>query len=265
MIGSRKIVGILGYGGFLGSTIYKVFRESEGLEVYGIDRNNWKEYSSFNFDYFIDADGNSSKFVAAKNMSLDFEQNALSEAKVLDFFSFDKIILISTIDVYNDKSMQQNNSEDSAIDPLILSNYGFSKYVRELLVRRHAKKWLILRLGGLIGDGLKKGPVYDILNHSMLYVSKESKFQFINTTIVSHIILQLLTKSQGNQVFNVTGRGQISMIEFASLAGKIISRDGDTLEDINVSVEKISKIIRLPATRDEIILFLEKNNKNESK
>ena len=55
------------------------------------------------------------------------------------------------------------------------------------------------------------------------------------------------------------------MIEFASLAGKIISRDGDTLEDINVSVEKISKIIRLPATRDEIILFLEKNNKNESK
>ena len=82
---------------------------------------------------------------------------------------------------------------------------------------------------------------------------------------MAHIILQLLTKSQGNQVFNVTGRGQISMIEFASLAGKIISRDGDTLEDINVSVEKISKIIRLPATRDEIILFLEKNNKNESK
>ena len=125
MIGSRKIVGILGYGGFLGSAIYNVFRESEGLEVYGIDRNNWKEYSSFNFDYFIDADGNSSKFVAAKNMSLDFEQNALSEAKVLDFFSFDKIILISTVDVYNDKSKPQNNSEDSAIDPLTLKYFSF--------------------------------------------------------------------------------------------------------------------------------------------
>ena len=262
---SRKIIGILGYKGFLGSAIYKVFGESEGLEVYGIDRNNWKEYSSFSFDYFIDADGNSSKFVATKNMSLDFEQNALSEAKVLDSFSFDKIILISTIDVYNDKSMQQNNSEDSAIDPLTLSNYGFSKYVRELLVRRHAKKWLILRLGGLIGDGLKKGPVYDVLNHSMLYVSKESKFQFINTTSVANIILQLLPESHGNQVFNIAGRGQISMIEFASLAGKIISRDGDILEDINISVEKISQIVKLPRTRDEVMRFLGGNNKNEFK
>lgn len=261
----QSSVGILGYRGFLGSAIYKVLRGSERLKIYGIDRNNWKDYSSFNFDYFIDADGNSSKFEATKNMSLDLELNALTEAKVLDYFSFDKMILISTIDVYNDKSIPQNNSEDSIIDPLSLSNYGFSKYIRELLVQRHAKNWLILRLGGLIGVGLKKGPVYDIINHEMLYVSKESKFQFINTTTVAYIILQLLTKTHRNQVFNITGRGSISMMEFACLAGKKILREGGALEDINVSVEKISEIINLPATKDEIIRFLEGNNKNEFK
>ena len=251
-------IGVIGHKGFLGRSIFEYFRCNENLNVYGISSDNWEQNKGIFFDFLIDADGNSSKIIAERNPVLDLDRNVMNVSRALEFFNFGTYVLISTIDVYNQRNNPLKNSEDADILPLKLSNYGFSKYVRELLVRRKADRWIIFRLAGIIGDGMKKGPLFDILNDSKLYISKESKLQLISTTAVSEIIGEIMSRKINGQIFNLAGEGQISMAEIASIAGIDLKDDGILVDEVNVSVDKIKRLCRLPPSREEVISIIER-------
>lgn len=257
-------IGILGYKGFLGNAIYSYLLSSGRFEVVGIDRINWVEMGSVNFDILVDSDGSSSKYLASTNFVDDFDKNAVVSIKTVSHFKFTKYLLISSIDVYNNKSNFMQNSEDAVIDPIGLSNYGFSKYVRELIVRRHAPNWLILRLGGLVGDGLKKGPIYDILTNSMLYLSQESQMQFIDTSVVSEIIEKLIEKDLKNVVFNLCGRGQVLLRDVVAYSGIEIKSEGKFVERVNVNIERISKDMTIPDSLTAVKNYVDKVSANRS-
>lgn len=130
--------------------------------------------------------------------------NVQTTLNTLFDFKIRKYVYLSSVDVYNDVSNPLNNYEDVIIKPELLSNYGFSKYLGELLVKKYAPNWLILRLGGMVGEGLKKNPIYNIIYLKKLFLNPKSRFQFMNTADVAKIIEKLLMKNK--EVFNVCGK-----------------------------------------------------------
>jgi len=249
-------IGILGYKGFVGSAIYKHFSASGQYEVIGIGRDNYNSFIGHHFDVFINANGNSKKLLAAKEPQLDFEMNVKTTLATLFDFKIDKYVYISSVDVYNDVSNPANNHEDAAIQPEKLSNYGFDKYLGELVVKKYAQKWLIFRCGGMVGEGLKKNPIYDMIYLKKLFVHPKSCFQFINTADVAKIIESLM--EQDNEIFNVCGKGVISLETILKHFSINIYQYGEKIEHYEINTAKIDQLVNLKTTSDTVLSFIKK-------
>jgi nucleoside-diphosphate-sugar epimerase len=245
---------LLGHKGFLGSAIENYLKENK-LEYEGIDRENYDEFTSTSCDIFINANGNSKKWLAEKDPAADFQMNVAATLKTIFDFKIGKYVFISTIDVYNDTQNTENNSEDATIVQDRLSNYGFHKYTAEQIVRKYCKKWIILRFGGLVGAGLKKNPVFDILKTGNIFVSSESRYQYLNTRDAAAIVGKLLELE--NEVINVCGDGTISISEAANHAGVKLDENEKKKDFYDVNIEKLKSLVHVPKTKDTVFRFID--------
>lgn len=242
---------IIGYTGFVGTALYEHFSSIPDYNVKGVNRKNYKEVVGEYFDIIINADGNSKKFLADKDPILDFEMNDLTLLRTLHDFKFEVYILISSIDVYHNLREISLNHENVNIDVSKISNYGFDKYIAELLVKHYAKTWLILRLGGMVGKKLKKGPIYDILWGEKLWVSPKSKFLVMHTQDVALYVQKIIEKKLWNEIFNVTACEPISLEEIIERVGKkeIFKKFYSMnlpIYEYRINVEKISRFVFKP-------------------
>ncbi len=245
---------LLGYKGFVGSAIGK-YLQSKRIDFAGIDRDNYTDFVGSNCDIFINAGGSSKKRLAAEDPKKDFELNVLSVLNTVVDFRFKKYILISSIDVYNDVSDTKRNREDAKITPEKLSNYGFGKWLCEQIVKKYTNDWLITRLGGMVGEGLKKNAIFDLMTKGTLFVSPRSEYQYINTSGVARIIYQI--RNQKNEIFNICGDGTIKLEEAAKFVGVRLDKNLYKLkkEAYNVNVSKIKKICSIEKTQKTVFDF----------
>lgn len=248
-------IGIIGYHGFVGSAFYEVFSAKEGWSVVGIDRGNAHLMKDSSFDIMVNANGNSSKRLAEAEPGRDFEMNALATLGFLHDIKCRHYVHLSTVEVYNDKSSEGATREDAQIDPAALSNYGFSKYCGELVARRYAKSWLILRLAGMVGPNMKKGPAYDILHDGKLYLSEKSGLHFMDTREVARIAIQLCEKGRWGEVYNVVGKGALALSEFAEIAGVKLSASGKEEISFGISTAKLEKECEVPTSKEAVKAF----------
>ena len=87
-----------------------------------------------------------------------------------------KFILISTVDVFSDP-MSKNELSDISINDL--HPYGLHRRELEVFVKKQFEESLIIRLPGLVGAGLKKNIIYDLLNKNNLkLIDSRNTFQF---------------------------------------------------------------------------------------
>jgi nucleoside-diphosphate-sugar epimerase len=151
--------------------------------------------------------------------------------------------------------------ENSPIDSTRTSHYGFHKLVAEEIVRHYAPGWLILRLAGMVGPGLRKNPIYDILHGQPLRIHPDSQYQFLHSRDVAGMGWKLVESGARQDIFNVCGDGLISPREVAALAG--VKMDLSLLPAdarpriVNVSVEKLQAIQNVPSTREAIVRFVQ--------
>ena len=98
-----------------------------------------------------------------------------------------------------------------------------------------------------------------------------SKFEFINTDDVANIIFNIINqKKYFNQIFNLSGDGQMSIKEIVDLFSrnkkkKIIFHKNKKLINYKINTNKIESIIKLPKTYNTIKTFFKINhdyNKN---
>jgi len=249
-------VGIVGYTGFVGSAFCNAFSQGNGYDVVGIGRQEYAKLAGSHFDILINANGNSSKRLADAEPAKDFEMNAAATLGMLKDFPCRHYIHLSTVEVYNDKSAPEAAREDAKIDPGALSNYGFSKYCGELVAKKYAKSWLILRLAGMVGPGMKKGPAHDIVTLRKLFVSPKSRLHFMGTASVARIAMELADRGRWGETYNVAGRGNISLGEFAEMAGVRLSETGQHADFLDVSTGKLENELHVPSTKDEVLAFL---------
>lgn len=171
-------IAVLGLG-FLGSTIFEVL--SKEHQVIGITRDNYNLHKGQSFDIFINANGNSKKYLAEHNPKLDFRLSVLSVYDSLFDFGYNKYIYISSVDIW------ENNI------------YGYHKSIAENTISNNIKDYLFIRCCAIIGKGMKKGVIFDILNNKPLHVTLDSRMQFItNTEIANKVSKYLLSK--GNKI-----------------------------------------------------------------
>ena len=164
------------------------------------------------------------------------------------------------MDVYSELDSAATTQEDTPLDARRASLYGFHKQLAELCVQRHTSSWLIVRLAGMVGSGLRKNPVFDILNDQPLRISAESRYQFMSTDDVAEVSWQLVGDGVRNTVFNVCGDGLISPREMADMLGRrlTIHREAEHAAPriVDINIERISRIRPMPPTRSTIERFL---------
>lgn len=168
---------LVGYTGFVGSNISKSHL-FDGL----YNSKNIENAFETNPKLLVYSGVRAEKFLADKEPKKDMKiiENAIENIKRINP---KKLVLISTIDVYNNPV---DVNENTSIITEKLLPYGRNRYYLEKWVKENIKDYLIVHLPGLYGENIKKNFIYDMINviPSMLnevkYVELNSKDKFIS-------------------------------------------------------------------------------------
>jgi hypothetical protein len=163
--------GLIGYNGFVGANILKNFNIQKKF-----NRKNIIKIHKYNFNNLFCAAPSSLKFYANKYPKGD-RNNILKLINFLKQVKCKKFILISTIDVYNNKT---NSNEDTQIIEKKNCCYGQNRRKLEKFIINKFEDYHILRLPNLIGDNLKKNIVYDIINNKNIFSNTDNIQQWYN-------------------------------------------------------------------------------------
>jgi nucleoside-diphosphate-sugar epimerase len=253
-------VTIIGANGFIGSAFARLLKNQTGVKLTEVTRETYVELRGRESDVLIEAAGNSKKFLADQNPAAEFEASVTHRLRTLLDFPARFHLHISSVDIYNDLTSPATTREDSPMDISRSSRYGAHKFVAEQLVRHYASRWLIVRFAGMVGPGLRKNPVYDILHGEPLRIHPESRYQFLHADDAAQIAWNLAQSGATGEVFNVCGDGLISPQEISLLAGRPLNLTLLATEVrpriVNVSVAKIKGRTSLPATRQTIEAYV---------
>lgn len=252
---TTKSLAVIGSAGMIGWDLARQLKSK--FKVTGIDRKNYNQYRGTNFDVVINANGNSNKVWAKDHVLADFSASTTSVYSSLFDFPCKTYLYISSADVYPDHTSKKATNESKIINPENLSAYGFHKYLSECIVRNFTKNYVILRCPMILGTNLKKGPMYDILHNSRIFVTSESRFQMITTKELTRIIYFLLTRNITKAVFNVGGRDSVlfSKINKYIERSVVFPKDGKT-QIYETDVSKLHKIYKLKTSGEYLQDFV---------
>jgi nucleoside-diphosphate-sugar epimerase len=161
---------LIGYTGFVGQTLLK--QTSFEVTYRSTDIQNIEGRV---FNAVVCAGAPAQKWLANKEP----EQDKANMDKLMSHLTkvkCDKFILISTVDVFKDPT-DVDESTEIAIDEL--HPYGLNRYRLEQFVKDNFDDYLIVRLPGLVGPGLKKNIIFDFQHdNNVKQIESRSVFQF---------------------------------------------------------------------------------------
>ena len=247
---------IIGGNGFVGSAIVRQCQKRElGYRV--LTRENFDQFAGSSCAILINANGNSKKYMAERKPLWEFDASVRTVFQYLTQIQTEKYIQLSSCDVYPDCSHPEQTKENQPVAVDRQSAYGFHKYLAELCVQHYAKKWLIFRMGGFVGPGLKKNAVYDILHGGPLWLEKESELQFISTDAAAGIILDLALSEHTNEILNLCGDGTIKIHDILQASGCRVAEKPDVPKvRYEVNIDRLRQICTVEKTKDAVFSFL---------
>lgn len=257
---SKTRVTVVGAGGFVGAAFCRHLGQAPGIELVAVDRATYAEHRGARSDVTIDCAGNSRKFVAEESPLEDLRLTVEHRLRTLHDFPADLQLHISTVDVYDHLDDPGSTDEEAALALPAPSRYGFHKRLAEQLVRQYAPAWLILRLAGMVGPGLRKNPVFDVVARKPIWIHPDSRYQFLHTDDMARMAWRLVAAGRQGEVFNLCGRGLISPREIAVLAGRALDLSRlpeDTRPRVvDVSVAKLAARFVVPETHATVRGYL---------
>ncbi|HMP75535.1 MAG TPA: NAD(P)-dependent oxidoreductase [Kiritimatiellia bacterium] len=246
---------VLGSAGFVGSAIVAEAR-ARGLQVLEVDKESYQPGLAAR--WLINANGNSKKFLAREQPALEFDLSVRSVMQSLHDFRVECYCFLSTIDVYDNVRDPAANAEDAPIRRDRLSAYGLHKLMAEDLVRHYAPEWLILRMGGFVGPGLRKNSIYDLLKGQPLRVHPDSRYQYQHTRALAATALDLLRDGTGRETWNAAGDGTISLREIAAwIPGAQLPAPQGEPEHYEVSLSKLKARRTVDSSRETVRQFVQ--------
>jgi nucleoside-diphosphate-sugar epimerase len=161
---------IIGSTGFVGSNLTNQY---SFIDYY--NSSNIHTVSGKTYETIICAGIQAKKWWANENDDEDLAgiNRLLDCLKTVNARQF---ILISTVDVY---SQPLGVDENSKINSLLNHAYGKNRFIAEEFVRSQFPNYLILRLPGLFGTGIKKNVIHDLLHdHELEKINPEGVYQY---------------------------------------------------------------------------------------
>lgn len=248
---------LIGGNGFVGSAYARLFTKL-GLAYRVITRDNAADFYGTSCDVLINANGNSKKYLADKQPLDDFDASVRSVAKTIEVFNPEYYVHLSTGDVYSETTLDKSD-ERRVLDPSSMSRYGLHKYMSEMLVQGTQKRWLIVRMGGFVGPGLKKNAIFDLMSGDPIWLTPSSRLQFINTDNAADIIWTVITRRPDNQIINLGGQGTVLLSDVHALVSSKSQFRVDAKQvTYELSTDRITKLygMSLPSTADEVMTFV---------
>lgn len=239
----------------LGSDLVRYLRGK--FHVTPIHKENYHTHVGSSYDIVINANGNSKRFWANSHPVEDFIASTESVYKSIFDFKCVVYVYISSSDVYADHTSPQHTKEDAPITPDMLTPYGLHKYFSELLIQKYVKNYLVLRSSMILGKNFKKGPLYDVVHHTPLFIRKDSRLQMITTKEIANILLFLLSKRVYRQVYNIGGRGSFSFRDIGTYFQIPVTYSGGSeKQEYEMNVAKIRKLYPLKTSVEYLREFL---------
>lgn len=163
-------VALIGSSGFVGGTLDRQF--SFDLKY---RRSNVEELVADRPATVVCAGAPAAKWQANQEPEADLE-NLYRLMKVLSAGSIERLILISTVDIYPSPT---DVDELTPIAPAANHAYGRNRYYLEMFARETCDDTTIVRLPALFGTGLKKNFIFDLLHQrDEQFTHRDSSFQF---------------------------------------------------------------------------------------
>jgi nucleoside-diphosphate-sugar epimerase len=166
--GGSLPTGLVGATGFVGSNL-RTQRCFDEL----FNSTNIEAVEGHSFELLVCAAPSSLKWKANQEP----EEDRLSVRRLmscLDEVSADRVVLISTIDVYSDVD---GVDEETAINLEELSPYSLHRRELELFLQQRFDT-LVLRLPAVFGPGLRKNVVFDLMTDDLTFVQPNATMQF---------------------------------------------------------------------------------------
>jgi hypothetical protein len=161
---------LIGYTGFVGSSL---LRQRPFEHLYR--STNVGEIAGRTFDLVVCAGAPAQKWIANREPDADREKidGLIGRIGTIRCGTF---VLISTVDVFKSPL---GPTEETAIEMNGLHPYGAHRRMLEEFVERQFRHHLIVRLPGLVGPGLRKNVIFDLLNDNHLQaIDSRGVFQF---------------------------------------------------------------------------------------
>jgi sugar phosphate isomerase/epimerase/nucleoside-diphosphate-sugar epimerase len=170
------------------------------------------EFNSKNMDKFIVDDSEDCELYlsclpATKWMvNQDLQKDILNIKNILHTiskFRYKKIILISTIDVYNFSPLMSDETYGINFDKL---SYGTNRYLFELLVEEMVESddLKIFRLPALFNKNIKKNILFDLINNNNVeQINTNSKYQWYNLDSLANDIDYYSNNYSDRKIFNL--------------------------------------------------------------
>ena len=250
---------LIGARGFVGQAM-AAEAISRGWVVQLANRENYGEYVGRDFDVVINANGNAKRFLANRDPWSDFMASAESVYRSCLDFRCRHYTYISTVDVYNDPADRASTRESSGIDPLRLAPYAFHKWLAERFVMRRPGQWQVIRLAQMVGPGLRKGPVLDLLHGKPLRIHDDSRLHFMRTSQVARAACDLIARGAPNEIFNVCGQGGVAFGWVRELLEPLAAAPAPPVDDVerqcyDIDTSKTDASIGLPESESELRAF----------
>ncbi|MDA8231412.1 MAG: NAD-dependent epimerase/dehydratase family protein [Magnetospirillum sp.] len=201
---------VIGGRGFVGSAYVRLL-ERLGLPHMVVTRENYDGLRGTACDVLINANGNSRKFLADRDPLWEFDASVRSVAESLHAFRASRYVFLSSGDVYPDPSSPATTGEDSVDTLPAASRYGRHKWMAEQLVRGEHRNWLIFRMGGFVGPGLRKNAIFDMVTGAAVRLAPESELQFIQTDHAAALVWSVVSSGVAGEVFNLGGGGRVHL------------------------------------------------------
>lgn len=149
-----------------------------------IHSKNASEFAGSSFDTLYCAAGSAKKWLANKNPE-DDKQHIDSLIKTLRSLTFQRLVLISTVDVF-DELTDVNENVVPYQSPK--NAYGRNRFVLEENMRKYCfdigANINIIRLGGLVGPTITKNILFDLAHDVSITVNPQSTFQYYDLTVL---------------------------------------------------------------------------------
>lgn len=187
-------VALFGANGFVGKSLFSSLSATGKYQVIPVTRDNYSASLGKFYSIIINSAMPAARFWAKNNPDKDFEETVQKTADILYGCTFDKFVQISTVSVRYQ------------LDTI----YGRHKLAAESLCNYGSN--LVVRLGAMFGDGLKKGVLIDMLKGQKVFIDRESRYSFCNVDFVGDYIASHLDLSGIREVgaFNTLSMADIA-------------------------------------------------------